>query len=56
MTSSAAHRSDDFASPFTAGSSNNLSPEQFHGMYVRNQQRNQYRSFMRAKSPYRRSR
>jgi hypothetical protein len=53
VTYSGTHRADDVSSPFTSGMIN-LAPAQFHGMYVRNPARNQYRRFMRAKSPYRR--
>jgi hypothetical protein len=35
---------------------NNLASAQFHGMYVRNPIRNQYRQFMRVKSAYQKRR
>ena len=50
-----AHRAKDFSSPWTAGKIN-LSPAQFKSQYVRNPLRNQYRNFMRVKSPYKKPR
>ena len=52
---SASHRADDTSSPFTSGAIN-LSAAQFGSQYVRNPVRNQYRRFMRAKTPYARPR
>jgi hypothetical protein len=52
---SAAHRSKDFSSPWTAGKIN-LAPAQFKSQYIRNPSRNQYRNFMRVKSPYKKPR
>jgi hypothetical protein len=54
-TSAASHRAADFSSPYTAGPIN-LSSAQFKDQYVRNPSRNAYMRFMRAKSPYKRSR
>ena len=52
-TFAASHRSADFSSPYTSGL-NNLAPAQFQSQYVRNPLRNQYRNFMRVKTPYKR--
>lgn len=52
-SSSAAHQIKGFSNPYTAGKIN-LSPVQFGSQYVRNPLRNQYRNFMKVKSPYRR--
>jgi hypothetical protein len=49
--SSAAHQIKGFSSPYTAGPIN-LASAQFGSQYVRNPSRNQYRRFMRVKSPY----
>lgn len=55
-TDIARHHDLDMSSPFTSGSMNNLAPAQFHGMYVRNPIRNQYRKFMKVKSAYQKRR
>jgi len=49
-TYSAAHQHHDVDDPFPP-----LSSRQFPALYVRNPIKNQYRSYMRAKSAYRKS-
>jgi hypothetical protein len=55
-THAASHRAPDFSSPYTAGPIN-LAPAQFKDVYQHNNPiRNQYRKFMRVKTPYSRAR